>query len=156
MIDVLMYLFENYMDDDHSLQPPNQGRLKTHLTAAGFDKQEINKAFHWLSGLTDQQQQSPQPQVSGRQTIRIYTPQEKNRLDNACRGYMQYLEQIGALSSAIRETVIDRAMALDVDHIDLDKLKWVILMVLFNQADSTTNPSWMGDLLFAEPETNIH
>ena len=35
-----------------------------------------------------------------------------------------------------RELVLDRALALDQDELDLDDLKWVVLMVLFNKQGS--------------------
>jgi Smg protein len=43
------------------------------------------------------------------------------------------LEQHGVLEPYSREVVLDRVMALESDEIDLEQLKWVVLMVLFNQ-----------------------
>ena len=50
MVDVLIYLFENYMDGEG--QPPaNQGELEDELTQAGFSAAEIGKALCWLDEL---------------------------------------------------------------------------------------------------------
>jgi len=46
------------------------------------------------------------------------------------------LEQCGVLDPVSREMVIDRLLALDDECIDLDNLKWVILMVLGNYAEN--------------------
>ena len=44
VLDVLMYLFENYMDDDTATEADPE-TLKTQLREAGFLSAEINKAF---------------------------------------------------------------------------------------------------------------
>lgn len=65
-------------------------------------------------------------------TMRIYTKKENVRLDASCRGFLLFLEQIQVLNLKTREMVIDRVMALDNTEFDLEDLKWVVLMVLFN------------------------
>src|SRR3546814_17140820 len=63
------------------------------------------------------------------------------------------LEQHGILDPAQRELVLDRAMALDQDELDLDDLKWVVLMVLFTQPGSEAAYAWMETQMFVdEPE----
>ena len=49
------------------------------------------------------------------------------------RGYLLQLEHEGILSPLQREIVIDRLVALDSDDIDIDRLKWLVLMVLSSQ-----------------------
>ncbi len=81
---------------------------------------------------------------------------EQSRLDTACRGFLVHLENVGILSPAQRERVIDRLMALEGDDIDLDKLKWVVLMVLFSQPGEETAFSRMEDLVFEERPGAVH
>ena len=38
-------------------------------------------------------------------------------------------------------------MALEDEEIDLDQLKWVVLMVLFNQPGRESAYAWMEDLV---------
>ncbi len=47
-------------------------------------------------------------------------------------GILLFLEQIQVLNLETREMVIERVLALDTAEFDLEDLKWVILMVLFN------------------------
>jgi len=47
-------------------------------------------------------------------------------------------------------------MALDGDEIDIEKLKWVVLMVLFSQPGSETAYSRMEDLVFEDRSGAIH
>ena len=50
MLDVLMYLFENYMNDEIEFST-DEDALRSELLDAGFHKAEISKAFDWLEGL---------------------------------------------------------------------------------------------------------
>ena len=44
VFDVLIYLFENYMDDETDMSP-DPDAIRTELLEAGFPHKEINKAF---------------------------------------------------------------------------------------------------------------
>jgi Smg protein len=154
VLDVLMYLFENYMDDETGMDA-NQEALKAELVAAGFPEAEINKAFSWLEGLV-QAQENRLDLASTNRSVRIFTPQEAGRLNVECRGFLLFLEQVGVLDQATRELVIDRVMALEAEEIDLEQLKWVILMVLFNQPGHEAALAWMEDLVFNEATRNLH
>jgi len=52
--------------------------------------------------------------------------------------------------------VIDRLMALEGDDIDLEKLKWVVLMVLFSQPGQENAFARMEDLVFEERPAVVH
>ncbi|MGF1528412.1 MAG: DUF494 family protein [Candidatus Competibacterales bacterium] len=154
MLDVLMYLFQNYMSDDAD---PHSDRevLQSELLEAGFPHREVSQAFAWLDDLAAQQASLAVP-VNPEASFRIYTEQESSRLDAECRSYLLFLEQSGILGPETRELVIDRTMALESDDIDLDQLKWVVLMVLFNQPGQEEAYAWMEDLLFEDIPTYLH
>ena len=42
------------------------------------------------------------------------------------------------------------------DEIDLEQLKWVVLMVLFNQPGREAAFAWMEDLVFEETTGMLH
>ncbi|MDE2304972.1 MAG: DUF494 family protein, partial [Gammaproteobacteria bacterium] len=54
----------------------------------------------------------------------------------------------GILSAAQREIVIDRLLALDAEELDLDHVKWVVLMVLSSQSGQELAYERMEDLVF--------
>ena len=54
VLDVLMYLFETYVDTDEEPEA-DQNELRDELSRAGFTDTEIDRALDWLDGLTDQQ-----------------------------------------------------------------------------------------------------
>jgi Smg protein len=156
MLDVLMYLFEHYyMDDDSELNADRES-LQIELLEAGFQPAEINKAFDWLDSLA-QLRVSGVPEIHTSHSLRVYTDAEISRLDSECRGFLLFLEQIGILNDASRELVIDRVMALETDEeVDIDQLKWVILMVLFNQPGEEVAYAWLEDLVFDEYSDILH
>lgn len=145
-LDVLMYLFENYMEGEFS-DLENQETLRTELTAAGFADDEVSSAFQWLDGLVEQRQQPLN--LGAGNPLRIYAANELQRLGTACRGFIMYLEQLGILSPESRELVIDRVMALN-EEVDQERLKWVILLVLFNQPGAEDAFAHMEDILYYE------
>ena len=67
-----------------------------------------------------------------------------------------HLEHVGILSPTQRERVIDRLMALDGDEIDIDRLKWVVLMVLTTQPGSAGGHPRMEDLVFDNRLDAVH
>lgn len=88
--------------------------------------------------------------------LRIYTDEEISRLDSSCRGFLLFLEQIKVLNFDTREMVIDRVMALDTEEFDLEDLKWVVLMVLFNIPGYESAYQQMEELLFEVNEGYLH
>lgn len=144
VLDVLMYLFENYQHGEFS-DADNQDTLRDELTAAGFPGEEVDHAFAWLDGLSDTRQQ---PLIFGpRGSIRVYAREEMARLSTECRGFLLYLEQLGILDSNAREVVIDRLMSFS-EEIDLEKVKWVCLLVLVNQPEGEEAFEHLEDLLY--------
>ncbi len=158
ILDVLLYLFEHYFTENADLVRDREnlqsGPLFEELGQAGFSAAEINKAFEWLDALA-RQRPAPSPVRADRPT-RVYAGPELDRLDTDCRGFLLFLEQHGVLDAGHRELVIDRAMALDQHEIDLDDLKWVVLMVLFNQPGSEAAYAWMETQMFEEEPDPVH
>jgi Smg protein len=155
MLDILMYLFENCLDSETGIMP-EESVLRGHLDDAGFQHREIEKAFAWLEELANAREHNFKDQLGSNHSIRVYAEQEQVRLDRECRGFMLFLEQTGVLDPVNRELVIDRAMALESGEIDLPQLKWVILMVLFNQPGQEAALAWMEDLLFDGISEHLH
>ncbi len=154
VLDVLMYLFESYVDTEEAPEP-DQSELRMELSRAGFGDSEIERALIWLDGLTDHQQGLNYGTLSAHGT-RIYNEFEHERLDASCRGYITYLEQTGILSPPQRELLVDRLLALESADIDVEQIKWVVLMVLFSQPGQELAYARMEDLVFEESTGSIH
>ncbi len=154
VLDVLMYLFETYVDAEEEPEP-DQSELRDELFRAGFGGTEIDRALDWLDGLTnDHEGRNYNPQTA--HGTRIYNDTEIDRLNAACRGFITYLEQIGILSPPQREILIDRLLALETPDIDVEQIKWVVLMVLFSQPGQEVAYARMEDLVFDEGQMAVH
>ncbi len=155
VFDILLYLFENYMYDEGELEQ-DRDTLSEELAEAGFHRGEIRKAFDWLEGLAEMQFQPEFQPAPNQHSIRIYSDSECEKLDKDCRGFLLFMEQMGVLEPTTREMVIDRVMALESAEVDLEQLKWVILMVLFNQPGREEAVAWMEDLVLEEMTGLLH
>jgi Smg protein len=147
VLDVLVYLFEHCMEDDN--REIDQDALRGQLIEAGFPDGQISKAFDWLEALS-RQREGAVANAARNSSLRVYTRDESEKLTREGRGLLLYLEQVGVVDSAARELVIERAMALDAEEIGADELKWIVLMVLFNQPGNEEAFVWMEDLVMDE------
>ena len=50
VLDVLMYLFETYMEEEDQPEP-DRDILRSELASAGFSGGQIDRALDWLDGL---------------------------------------------------------------------------------------------------------
>jgi Smg protein len=110
--------------------------------------------LEWLDGLSGEQLGKVAEATA--RAVRIFSGQELLRLDTDVRGYLMYLENVRILSATQRELVIDRLMALEADEIDIEQVKWVVLMVLFSQPGQESAYAQMEDLVFEERSDALH
>lgn len=156
VLEVLMYLFENYMDEDSELNTDQQA-LVSKLSQAGFQNTEITKAFAWLEDLSTMCDDDAKGLISNTpQSVRHFSSNEEKKLDAITRGFLLRLEQYGILDGFSRELVVDRIMALETEEIDLEQLKWVVMMVLYNRPDREETYAWLEDLVFEDIQDAVH
>ena len=157
VLDILIYLFENYFDADLKAAPePDRDTLKDELERAGFSEREVGRALEWLEGLSADPGAHARFEQAPSRSVRVFDKREQARLDVECRGYILYLENIGILNAAQRELVLDRLLALDARQIDVEQVKWVVLMVLFSQPGQESAYLRMEDLVFDNRLNAVH
>ncbi len=129
MFEILMYLFESYFDAGIY---PDPDKLSRKLTAAGFEGDEINEALSWLSSL---QQQNPDnyPTSLDHMGMRHFATLELELVSYEARQFLVFTQQEHMISAVEREMILDRAVALQQKNLGLDKLKLIMLMVLWNR-----------------------
>ncbi len=131
MFDVLVYLYENYTALSAC---PDAEALTRRLADAGFEQDEIADAMVWLHGLASVTLSARVPQRADPAAFRVYTAQEYGSLGAAAIGFIASLDREAQLSPAQREIVIERACALAEAPISLERLKIIVLMVLWSQS----------------------
>jgi Smg protein len=148
MYDILVYLFENCQQAELAY---DRERVAKKLSAAGFEDADISEALHWLAGVGRSPQGVRERLPDARASFRAYAPRELAKLDASCRGFLMTLEHSGILSAETRELVIERALAAAGDALNLEQLKLVVLMVLWNHELPTSR--LLAEDLFTAPHT---
>lgn len=150
MFDVLVYLYETYYRPEAC---PDSEALVRKLSAVGFEEEEISKALGWLTDLaeaTNEYSDRFPQQTAFSSGMRIYAQQELDALGTSAVGFLQFLESAKVISPIQREIVIERALAASDGQVSLDKLKVIVLLVLWSQGKEPDG--LIFDELFSDDE----
>ena len=133
MFDILVYLVENYF---HNGRLPDAETISKRLSAAGFEDDDISEALTWLSGFSETDTVDNHGSFVHSQGFRVYAEEELANLTAEARGFILFLEDSKIITAPQREMIIERVLALGEPGVDLEKLKLIVLMVLWNQQQS--------------------
>ena len=153
VLNVIMYLFKHHMDEGTAIIVAPE-KLSYELESAGFSKRSINMAFNWLEKLSLNKQDHIQP--ASADSIRVFSDLEKNHLDLNCQNYIHYLTQADILNFSTREHLIDQLLQLNDINIDISLIKWVTLLVLYNQDNTEAALKKMELLVLNDQEDTLH
>jgi Smg protein len=151
MFDILVFLFENYF---HAGAYPDQDTLSKRLSAAGFDSRDISQTLVWLGGLEHSGSSNryvPVPSTG----LRFYAESELSSLTAEARGFLLFLESAGVISQAQRELIIERVIALEEPAVDLNKVKLIVVMVLWSQNEALDSLV-LEELISPDQERYLH
>jgi len=151
MFDILMFLFDSYFTAGNY---PAQDKLSIKLTAAGFEEDDIHSALAWLTGVR-QLNEAEYPELINRSGQRYFADFEKQRISADGLQFVTFLESNKIITPVEREMIIDRAVALGRERLSIDKIKLIILIVLWNQRDDL-DPILIEDLLVAPDSAPTH
>jgi Smg protein len=157
VLDILIYVFDHYMIDE-APEVPERETLARDLESIGFGEVNVERALDWLADLAGERSRAASHAAmvdasavgTNRRTpaMRMYSPVELARLSSECRGLLISLESLDILSPIQRELVIDRLLALDVEDLSLEQVRWVVLMVLSSQPGQEQACARMETLVF--------
>src|SRR5262245_12916697 len=132
VLDILIYVFDRYMFDE-APEVPEREALARDLESAGFGEANVERALDWLADLAGERSRAglqplpaEVPAERHERSLRIYAPAEMARLSVECRGLLLSLEEADILKPAQRELVIDRLLALGVEDLTLEQVRWVV------------------------------
>jgi Smg protein len=146
-----MYLFESYINAG-SYPPPD--KLTRKLSAAGFEEDDIDEALTWLSALHVQNADS-YPATLAHSGMRFFAELEFIRISTPARQFLLLAEQQALISTVEREIIIDRALALQQKDLSLEKLKLIMLIVLWDRHQNIS-PLLIEELLVPMHSTQLH
>ncbi|SHA20954.1 Protein of unknown function Smg [Bathymodiolus thermophilus thioautotrophic gill symbiont] len=143
------YLFEVAEEEVNEIDDIT---LKARLSDAGFEVTRIDKALSWLENIATLQDGNIQLSGHSNGGMRIYSDDEKSKLNAKSRGFLLFMENIGQVDANQREMIIDQVMSLNDATLSLDDLKWVVMMVLGNSNDQEISPQWLESIM--SPDDN--
>lgn len=164
VLDILIYVFDRYMFDE-TPEVPERDALARDLESVGFGEANVERALDWLADLAGERHRQALFQDEARPAalpghtgmpLRIYAGCEMEHLSAEARGLLLSLEQAEILSPLQREIVIDRLLALDAEDLNLEQVRWVVLMVLSSQPGQELACARMETLVFEAGELATH
>ena len=157
VLDALMFLLDNYSEDG-AMDNEDRDELAGQLANMGFEEGEIDHAFDWLESLAQDEDDaaSTDCQPWSERGQRHFSPQELYRLTVEARGFLIVLGQNPMIDRPSLDRIIDRAMALDLDEIDLEAIKWITQMVVYNRPDPAPLYAHMAALALPESLRRLH
>ena len=154
IINVLMYILKNHNTPDAKTIDVEKKSLINDLEHAGFMKSTIEKALVWLDGLY--LGKAAFENKLSTKSYRIYSDDEKAYLNDEAINYLILLENLEILDPTLRELVINQLVALSLIDIDLSIVKWVVLLVLYNNHGIDGSLICLEWQLFGDNSISMH
>ena len=130
-LDVLLYLFE-YFSDENEKKRNSEAQIRNELVIAGFQEDMIEHAMDWVS-VFNQPTNNINIQKPKKLSVRVLSDNEKKLLDEECQNYIARLEKFGLLSPLKRELLIDKLMAIGFEPLDIEVVKALSILMLFQE-----------------------
>lgn len=157
MFEVLVYMFENYIDTHFR---PDEHTLSRELYAAGFDEEDINSAFDWFNHLEALSNKSQIFDTPTRANTRIFSAAETEKMTTESLGFLIFVVQADILNTAQREVVLELAMNLPQLKIGIEEMRWIVLMTTWGASktgtDKTKEYLFIEDVLMRKEQATLH
>ena len=155
-LDALMYLFEHHIDDVSQIRDNDPDLINKDMLNAGYRPKEIIRAMQWFDDLYELLVSIEAKHDTVFLGVRVYSSTEQAKITAAARGFLQFLEQKKMITPILREVIIDRAMSVDNMLIDVQELKWVVLMILYNYYEDDDKLHFLEDIVLFDSELTKH
>ena len=150
LFDVVAYITRRYGTGRVAGEPPED--LREELLDVGFEEDDVERALGWLRRLREHGW-APLEEEPG-ESVRVPTPEEALRLTAEARGFLLRMERSGILDPALRESVYERALGLDVSEVGLEEVRVLTALVLMSRPG--TDERLLGYLLEGRVERYYH
>ncbi len=132
MVDILIFVYENFFASGIY---PAHTVLQNRLFAAGFEAGEVEEALAWLNDIDQIGEAAHDDTLTHSVSQRCLDSSEFERIGSQGWGFLAFLENNKILIPRQREWILAGVMALDEPEVDLERLKLIVLMVLWRQGN---------------------
>lgn len=143
ILEIVFYLVQYVRTHDGTLAHLDD--ISRSLKNLGFTDSEISSAYGWF--LEEVQSRSEKFVFSadiGEMPPRIFSELEKQQIVTDAQGYLIQLYHMGLLSDDEFEQVVERALMMAPDKIDLDSMKMLASTVLFGNVPQNLDLNWFN------------
>ena len=134
MLEVLIFIYQNYWDkhDGVESKETDEAIMAYELSQAGFNHQDILHAVDWVKDLRRSVQQ-PQYQQDPA-ALRIFCEMERSRINDESLNFLCLLQKSELITAYERDLIIDRAMVLPKETLNMEDIRWITMMVLWDES----------------------
>ncbi len=151
IVEVIIFLYQHYLDRNEERLPDLEKWLvqntKQYLITTPPSKEkelEVTK-----------QAKETRADPSASEAIRVYSQDERQRLDSMCQGYLLKLEQEGVISPPIREKIIQEALALDRE-LELLDIEYVAQDIICEEMENNAKLSHLHKIFVENQNLVLH
>ena len=130
MFEVLVFIFENYIAH-HAL--PDDDVMTQELSAAGFNQKDIQGAVGWFQEMKSMLTHPPAVYSHQHTATRILTDSELKKINIESISFVLFLQQANVINDVERDLIIDRAMALKQEQVNIEEMRWITMIALWNE-----------------------
>ena len=149
MLDLLIYLFENYISTKPKL---NMNAITVELEEAGFNNKDISTAFDWFNHL---EKLSNGPELTNKNSIRVLSHKEYEKISKEGFTFLTFLLNAKILNPTEFEVILDQIMILNQKSINIDEMRWIVMMTLWKSGKENSY-LFVEDSLFHNKRTQLH
>ena len=129
MFEVLVFMFENYIA--HHTLPDNE-IMTQELSAAGFEQPDIVGAVDWFREMKTMLIEPTAEYAHQHTSIRQLADCELKKISLESLSFVLFLQQASVINDVERDLILDRAMALKQEHINIEEMRWITMIALWN------------------------
>ena len=149
MLDLLIYLFENYISTKPKL---NINDITLELEEAGFNNKDISSAFDWFNHL---EKISNSPNLIHKNSLRVLSQKEYEKISKEAFTFLTFLLNAKILNSSEFEVILDQIMILKQRSINMDEMRWIVMMTLWKSGKENSY-LFVEDSLFKNKREELH
>ena len=152
MFEVLVFMFEHYIA--HRALP-DQAIMTQELSAAGFEQSDIVGAFDWFHVMKANLIEPPAIYAHQQTSMRMFSDSEYKKISLESISFLIFLQQASVINDVERDLIVERAMALKQEHINIEEMRWITMIALWN-AGREKDYLFVEDALFNPRGLTLH
>ena len=149
MLDLLIYLFENYISTKPKL---NMNDITVELEEAGFNDKDISSAFDWFNHL---EKINNGFELTNKDGLRVLSKKEYEKISSEAFTFLTFLLNAKILNSTEFEVILDQIMILNQKSINIDEIRWIVMMTLWKSGKENSY-LFVEDSIFQNKRTELH